>query len=108
MRLRVKALRRGDRELQNVNFTIATILDYTLPAEKGTWQEEDGKPRLNIWSYVRVNWPCPYDGDMVNAEIQVEANFDYFSIAKVGWCGLHALKLRCDKSVFFCYQLNPG
>ena len=92
----------GTHEISNVNFTITTMLDYTLPAPppgpgvdpktgkfEKSWQAKDGLDQLKISAYVRVRWPCPDDGDMVNAQIEIEANFDYFNISKAGWCRLN-------------------
>ena len=50
------------------------MLEYSLPAKEGSWQEKDGLPRLMIYAYVRVQWPCPYDGDMVRSPLHLQSS----------------------------------
>jgi len=80
-------------ELVNVNVTLVAMIQYTLPAEAGSWQESLGVDRLNIWSYLRISYPCPDDGIAMNAKIKLEANFDSFNISK----GTGSIKYDCSE-----------
>ena len=60
-------------KLVNVNITLVAMIQYTLPAETGSWQESLGVDKLNIWSYLRISYPCPDDGIAMNAKVNLEA-----------------------------------
>ena len=80
-------------ELVNVSITLVAMIQYTLPADEGSWQESLGVDKLNIWSYLRISYPCPDDGIAMNGDINLEANFDSFSISK----GTGTIKYDCSE-----------
>ena len=80
-------------ELRNVNITLVADIEYKLPAKNDTWQKKLGVDELNIYSHLKIAYPCPNDGIAMIADIKIEAYMDSFNISK----GTGTIKYDCRK-----------
>jgi hypothetical protein len=49
---------------EHMNLTMYTIMNYRIEADEESWQKKDGVDKLFIWAYLRIAYPCPFDGIM--------------------------------------------
>jgi hypothetical protein len=85
---------------EHLNVTMYTIMKYKLEAEEGSWQETDGVDRLFISSYLRISYPCPYDGIM--------AGFKYLptSLPNEVFSVKYCTNPQCDHTLFCLHHVT--